>query len=149
MKVYSKIAIIFCTILILVLGLSAFFNRRDGEYHISGTYSDDFNEIKVDAFLIQNKKGDFLIYNTNIYYANENIVASRMFYKVNDTMHVVLGNGLNSHDYSKKGENKREYGYDYIEEMFKNSDNLYFDLCTDNECNDIFTTIKLKFDTLN
>lgn len=53
------------------------------------------------------------------------------------------------YDYSRKNANKKEYGYDYIDNLLENQDNLYFDLCRDSECNNIVTSIKLNYSTLN
>lgn len=137
------------SIIILILGGMILFNDVEGEYLFTGRLANQENSIDVDVIVMWNKNGDLLTYNTNIYYSSEEIVGASLYYLRNNEKQVILGNQLSSYDYSKRGANKREYGYDYIDNLLKRKDDLYFDLCRDSGCNDVFATIKLNFSVLH
>ncbi len=134
-------------ILIVILVSSLYIGDTTGEYHFSGSLINENNNIKINVFVMRNSNGNLLNYFTDIHYSDQNIVAGRLFYYKNDEKNVILGNSLNSYDYSRKGENKKEYGEDYIDTMLNNT--LYFDLCLDTSCDNVYETIKLKYSKLN
>ncbi len=147
-KNYKWAVAVVMIILIILVGI-LYFGDRTGEYYFSGSLINEGDNIKIDVIVMQNNKGNLLTYSTNIYYASTNIVAARLFYYKNDEKNIILGNSLNSYDYSRKNENKSEYGYDYIDNLLENKNNLYFDLCLDSACENILETIKLDCSKLN
>ena len=149
MKKYLKWIIPILVIIIIILGGIILFNNVEGEYLFTGKFINEENNVDVDVIVMRNKNGNLLTYSTSIYYSNEEIIASRLYYLENNEKQIILGNSLNSYDYSKRNANKKEYGYDYINNLLDNPDNLYFDLCKDSECNDVFATIKLDYSILN
>ena len=149
MNKHIKLIIPVLIIIIVILGSIILFSDVDKEYLFTGKYVNEENNVDVYIIIMQNNNGNLLTYSTNIHYTNDNIVAANLYYLQNDEKHIVLGNSLNMYDYSRKNANKKEYGYDYIDNLLENQDNLYFDLCRDSECNDIVTSIKLNYSTLN
>lgn len=149
MKKYLKWIIPILVIIIIILGGIILFNNVEGEYLFTGKFINEENNVNVDVIVMRNKNGNLLTYSTSIYYSNEEIIASRLYYLENNEKQIILGNSLNSYDYSRRHANKKEYGYDYIDNLLDNQDNLYFDLCKDSECNDVFATIKLDYSILN
>lgn len=149
MKKHIKWIIPVLIIIIIILGSIIVFSNVNEEYLFTGEYINEENNIDVDIIIMRNNNGNLLTYSTNIYYTNDDIVAANLYYLQNDEKHIVLGNSLNMYDYSRKNANKKEYGYDYIDNLLENQDNLYFDLCRDSECNNIVTSIKLNSSTLN
>lgn len=135
------IAGLLMTILILI------FNNTSATYHFIGEAKNEDADISVDVFIIRNNQGDLLTYNTNISYSKEDIVSARLLYEKDGEKIVVLGNGLNSYNYSEKGYEKSEYGFNYIEKLLENP--LYFELCKDDSCDDIYETIELTNKSLN
>ncbi len=134
-------------IIILIISIALLlFNCKSGEYHFTGAIRDLENNIEVDVFIIQSNNGNLLTYSTTINYSEEEIVASRLYYEQEGKKIIALGNRLNSYNYSKKGQDKREYGYDYIDHLLKYP--LYFELCKDSQCEDIYKTVKLEYDKL-
>ena len=148
MKKYLIGIILVLVIIIMILGGIILFNNVAGEYHFTGEFMNQENYIDVDVFLMRNKNGDLLTYSTNVSYSEREIVAAQLYYMENNEKHIILGNHLNSYNYSKRGANSSEYGYDYINNLLKNKDNLYFDLCSDSTCHNIFSTIKLNYNQL-
>ncbi len=147
MKKYFKWIVGAVIFLLIVLVCILYFGNIKGEYLFSGSLINETDNIKVNVFVMRNNNGNLLNYFTDINYTNENIVAGRLFYYKNKEKNVILGNSLNSYDYSRKKENKKEYGADYIDVMLEN--NLYFDLCLDTSCDNVYETIKLKYSELN
>jgi len=104
-KNYKWAVAVVMIILIILVGI-LYFGDRTGEYYFSGSLINEGDNIKIDVIVMQNNKGNLLTYSTNIYYASTNIVAARLFYYKNDEKNIILGNSLNSYDYSRKNENK-------------------------------------------
>ena len=75
MKKYFIWIIPVMVIIIMILGGMILFNNVEGEYHFTGEFIDNENNINVDVFLMRNKNGNLLTYSTNIYYTEEDIVA--------------------------------------------------------------------------
>ncbi len=147
MKKYFKWIVSVVIVLLIVLVSILYFGNTTGEHLFSGSLINETDNIKVNVFVMRNNNGNLLNYFTDIHYTNENIVAGRLFYYKNEEKNVILGNSLNSYDYSRKVENKKEYGEDYIDTMLNNT--LYFDLCLDTSCDNVYETIKLKYSELN
>ncbi len=147
MKKYFKWIVSVVIVLLIVLVSILYFGNTTGEHLFSGSLINETDNIKVNVFVMQNNNGNLLNYFTDIHYTNENIVAGRLFYYKNEEKNVILGNSLNSYDYSRKNENKKEYEEDYVDTMLEN--NLYFDLCLDTSCDNVYETIKLKYSELN
>ena len=143
-KYFIWIIPVLVIIIIIILGGTILFNNVEGEYHFTGEFIDNENNINVDVFLMRNKNGNLLTYSTNIYYSEEDIVAAQLYYLKDGEKEIILGNHLNSYNYSKRGANQKEYGYEYIDNLLNNENNLYFDLCSDTACDTIFETIKLN-----
>lgn len=138
----------FVIIIILIISIVLLlFNNKNGEYHFTGEIFDEENNISVDVFIMQNNNGNLLTYSTSIHRSKEEIVASRLYYEQDGNKVITLGNGLNSYNYSKKGQDEKEYGYDYIDNILKYP--LYFELCKDSTCENVYKTIKLDYKQLN
>lgn len=144
MKKYFIWIIPVLIIIIIILGGIILFNNVEGEYHFTGEFINSNNNIDIDVFLMRNKNGNLLTYNTNIHYSEEDIVAAQLYYLKDGEKQIILGNHLNAYNYSKRGTNQKEYGYEYIDNLLNNENNLYFDLCSDTACDTIFETIKLN-----
>ena len=123
------------------LGMLLSPSHNNASYRFSGELEDGLNSIQVQVFLIQNNEGNLLNYYTDIYNSEEEIKGAQIYYLENEEKHTILGNSLNGYDLSA---NKSEYGYDYLDEVIANKDNLYFDLCNNTKCTTIFKTIKLE-----
>lgn len=147
MKKYWK-EILLILVVVIAIGYIIVDSKRDIAYHFTGEYKGQYNDpeyLTVDVFVIRNGNGDLLTYNTNILYSETEIKGTRFYYLENDEKRILLGGSrLNLSDYSKKNANKREYGIDYFDIILDNTNNLYFDLCSDTECNDVSKTLKLK-----
>lgn len=141
-KVFSVIVVILLIIVVYLL-----LNNKSGEYHFIGEIRDEETNISVDVFIMQNNNGNLLTYSTDIYSSKEKIVSARLCYDKDGEKTVALGNGLNSYNYSKEGQDKKEYGYDYIDDLLKYP--LHFELCKDSSCNEVYKTIELSNKKLN
>lgn len=144
----KSVRVMFVIIIILIISIAfLLFNNKNGEYHFTGEIFDEENNISVDVFIMQNNNGNLLTYSTSIHRSKEEIVASRLYYEQDGNKVITLGNGLNSYNYSKKGQDEKEYGYDYIDNILKYP--LYFELCKDSTCKNVYKTIKLDYKQLN
>ncbi len=140
-KNYNKIIGGVIAVLVILVGV-LYFGDASLEYVYTGYINTVPNFIDVEVILMKNNHGNLLTYSTDIHNTDKKIVAGRLFYYKGEEKNVVLGNGLNYFEYSRKGEDKKEYGYDYIDNVLEND--MYFDLCLDEGCNEIFETIKLE-----
>lgn len=137
LRIFSVIVVILLIIVVYLL-----LNNRSGEYHFIGEIRDEETNVSVDVFIMQNNNGNLLTYSTDIYSSKEEIVAARLCYDKDGEKNVALGNGLNSYNYSQKGKDKKEFGDDYIEDLLEYP--LYFELCKDSSCNEVYKTIELS-----
>ena len=80
MKKYFIWIIPVLIIIIIILGGIILFNNVEGEYHFTGEFINSNNNIDIDVFLMRNKNGNLLTYNTNIHYSEEDIVAAQLYY---------------------------------------------------------------------
>ena len=142
MKKYYKWIIGGVIALLIFLVSFLYFGDTTGEYHYRKLLIEDTDCIEINAFIMRNNHGDLLTYTVDVDSSKEKIDGGYLFYYENGEKHTVLGNGLNMYDYARKNQNKREYGEDYIDTILKND--LYFDLCLDSKCNDIYKTVKLN-----
>lgn len=133
-------------VLLVILVTILYFCNTSKNYHFVGSLKDETNDIKINVFITRNNTGDLINYYTDVYYTSENIVAGRLFYYKNKEKRIVLGNRLGMHDYSRKNENKKEYGEDFIDAMLNN--NIYFDLCLDDLCDNVYKTVELELSEL-
>ena len=142
MKKYYKWIVGGVIALLIFLVSYLYFGDATDEHHYRKVLIDGEDYIVVNAFIMRNNHGDLLTYSTNIIGSKEEIASARLFYYNNGEKDIVLGNALNSYDYGRKNEYKREYGEDYIDTLLEND--LYFDLCLDSYCDNIYKTIKLN-----
>lgn len=145
-KKIMVVLIVMIAILSFSLGVAIYNGKNIDElYHFEGNIEEENTSIKADVFVARNKKGDLLNYSTTINYSKELIVGAQLYHLNNSKKEVILGNDLDMYLYSKKNENKKEYGYDYLDNLTEKSDDLYLDLCKDSYCEEIFETIKLSY----
>lgn len=148
-KKYIGIFVIIFVILLSFVGIY-YFGNTTGEHLFKGIYTDEFGTIRVDVVIMRNNNGNLLMYNTDVMrYSEEKVVSGRLIRYENNEKKVILGNNLGMYDYARKNENKKEYGEDYIDIILKNKNSLYFDLCFDHACENIFKTIQLDYSKLN
>ncbi len=136
-KNYNKIIGGVIAVLVILVGV-LYFGDASLEYVYTGYINTVPNFIDVEVILMKNNNGGLLTYSTNIHNTDKKIVAGRLFYYVGEEKNVVLGNSLNIYDYYKKDEEE----YDTCDNVLEND--MYFDLCLDEGCNEIFETIKLE-----
>lgn len=141
MKKYWKEILL---ILVVVISVCYIFidSKKDVGYHFKSVYYNDPESLTVNVFMMKNGKGDLITYSTNIYYMETEIKGTLLYYLKNDKKEIITGGSvLNSYFIDKR--NNIEYN-DYLNTILDNSDNLYFDLCRDTECKDVFKTLKLE-----
>ncbi len=136
-KNYKKIIGGVIAVLVILVGV-LYFGDASLEYVYTGYINTVPNFIDVEVILMKNNNGGLLTYSTNIHNTDKKIVAGRLFYYKGEEKNVVLGNSLNIYDYYKKDEEE----YDTCDNVLEND--MYFDLCLDEGCNEIFETIKLE-----
>ncbi len=142
MKKYYKRIIGTIIVILIFLVSYLYFGDTTAAYHYRKLLIEETDCIEVNAFIMRNNHGDLLTYSVDILPSDEKIDGGYLFYYENGEKNIVLGTGLNMYDYARKNQNKREYGEDFVDTMLKHD--LYFDLCLDSECNDIYKTIKLN-----
>lgn len=141
MKKYWK-EILLILVVIIAIGYIFVDSKKDVGYHFKSVYYNDPESLTVNVFMMKNSKGDLITYSTNIYYMETEIKGTLLYYLKNEKKEIIIGGGgLNSYFIDKN--NNIEYN-NYLNTILDNSDNLYFDLCRDSECKDVFKTLKLE-----
>ncbi len=136
-KYYKQVIGGVIAVLVILVGV-LYFGDASLEYNYTGYIGTAPNFIDVEVILMKNNHGGLLTYSTDIHNTDQKIVAGRLFYYDGEEKNVVLGNSLTSYDYYKKDEED----YDSCDNVLEND--IYFDLCLDEGCNEIFETIKLE-----
>lgn len=141
MKKYWK-EILLILVVVIAMGYIIIDSKRNMVYHFKSVYYNDSESLNVDVFMIKNSKGDLITYSTNIHYMETEIKGTLLYYLKNEKKEIITGGSvLNSYFIDKS--NNIEYN-NYLNTILDNSDNLYFDLCRDSECKDVFRTLRLE-----